>query len=683
MIMKKSLFSSFFLAFAIIISSSEEFLLGWYSDSDADYLKVLVGDKSNRYGYIDPYCEYYNLFLNYSVFNSYKLPDSIDFAKTTPFLSLSDSVVKNRLFVADLPRYSSLLRLLFAFPPGNSGIDSSVFSICVFDSSGSNVTESSLLRKSVFTGRRSNSPVYSSFSFFDSSDGTYACFDIKEKLVMTGRMNPYVYRHGSIFGFSFRKLASDGWFCINLIFSDKASHKSFSIISSRKVLSLLPQERLGEASLSLDGFIFPEKGNERRVDMSGLFETDALISNPAYLLLGDTIFRPFELNLDKILSLCGTTHDSLCDVVIYARNSEIADATLSFTNDFSLSVLKKAVDRIMDSGTNQLAGFYTGDEIERTEVFCHDRWMKKYSPANYPSVRLIKKKKNTLISLQDSIRNYIKTKGKIPFTLSTVHFYVDEDAAFSDYDTTFTLFTDSFIFYDDYSYTSSFVSNFLKAADLADSLSLKILYVGDAYSTKTKQAAEFDKIRWRFFVPTILGADGMLFYSYFSPKAKSLGEFKSDENKTAIGYFSKIFTESGYRESLSSSNRFTVELSGGERRLSSVSADYEGSIFLSYCFYNPKKAMSLESKNKRDAFRKDDSDIASVIALMKSGMYSVIDVTPAKEGLAGNISSHSLLPRAFRFKADFLADELNRIFSNNRPNDFEVRILKFVRIRGN
>ena len=670
-----------FLSFSVIFSS-DEFFLGWYSDSNSEYLKVLVGIKDNKYGYIDPYSKYYNLFLNYSVFNYFILPDSINISKTTPFLHIPDSLLLGKHFIADIPRYSSLFRLLFTFPPGEKNQDKTTFTIRVFDSIHNTVNNSN--DSGIFTGRNSRYPVYSYFSFEDfCNSGNYAIFDLNEEKILLDKNRPYVYTHGDILGFSYRLLNNKGWFCTEVKIVSKKGPLNLRIFSSSDVGILIPiKKNEHNIGLFLDGFISLDFSEKKNSDFTEMYNIDIVISDPSLLLLQDSVYKSFELNIKKFAELAGIEVDSILDFVFYLKDAEIADVLLSFSNEFSLNVLKETVDRIMKKDKSSLLGFYTADEIERSEVFFHDRWMRIYMPEIYPNGKINKKKKHTLLYVQDSIRSYIKSINKIPFTLSTIHFYTESKNTISEYNDVYSIYADSFIFYDDYSYTASFLNNFLKIRKLADSLSLKILYVGDAYSTKSKASMGFIKMKWKFFTPIIMGADGMLFFSYYLPKVKSYSQLLSDTNKMNIGYFTKYFTDTGMRISIQNSKRFITKLENNSSRISSVFNDTTGNIFFMYFITKKNSPMTNALQKKYFSFYKSDADLNEIKKLMREKDYYIADITPYIESSAFNqeiITSEN----SVAIKNESLCDSTNIIYILNKipfcelNSDFDIKIIRF------
>lgn len=668
----------------LLLSSEDEFLLGWYSDSDVDYLKVLTGQRENRYSYIDPYCRYYNLFLNYSVYNRFILPDSINFKQAVPFLEIYDKVGFDKHFIVDLPRYSSLFRLFFAFPDGKANTDTTTFSVKIFDESHNEVNRQYIPEGSIFMGRNVKYPVYSFLTFRDNSlKGWYATFDFNSEKLMLSSNSPYVYRHGSIFGFSFRKHSGAAWFCVRIkaVLSGRTDY--LNIFSSVSTDKHIPFDREGENSFFLDGFIQLRNDSFRQADLRHLFEEDLIISNPAYLSLGDTIFRPFEIDIKKLASLSGDSLDSIVDFSIYVKDADIADISISFPNDFSMNVLKIAIDKVLEESRNsqKLLGFYTADEIERSEVFLHDRWMRRYAAESYPSGRLTKKRKNTYLFLQNKIRAYIKSTGKIPFTLSTVHFYNENGGKFSDYNNRFTIFTDSFLFYDDYTNNRSFVDNFLKVSHLSDSLECRILFVNDAYSAKGHPARDFIRMRWKFFAPIIMGADGMLFYSYFSPKSKSFSQFISDTNKMTVGYLSKYITETGIRNSLLHLDEFKININDKESRISSVSSDSSGNIFFMYFIIDKSSLMQKNGNSRKLFFKAEDDDIRKIKMLMKENDCFVADITPNIDESNQNINDKTVA----NFYKTHISDSSNisQILNSGQYNillsDYDIKIIKLYK----
>ncbi len=658
----------------------ESIRIGWYSDSDAEYLKMATGVLPNKYGFIDPYHKYYNLFLNYSVFNYYDNFENVDLLKTTAVLNLDSTLVSDKKFIADLPRYSALSRLLFAFPQKSSFPDTFTFDIYIAFKDGAVKSDTSSIKKFSFTGRDNSYPVYSFLSSYSADTSYfYSEFNFNDKELFHSIKNPYVYKLADIVGFSFRKAERDSWFVVKIIFSKDKKDRELLICSDTSAYKNLPKNSLSEGIvLTLDGYISANYIDFKKMDFQEMYESDILISNPYYLSLSDTLFKCFDFNIKKLLKVVGKQElDSITDIIFYARNSDIADVSFSYDNAYSLSAMKSIVDRILTYKNKNIWGFYTADEVERSEVYNHDRWMHSYAVKIYPSNRILKKDKNTVKFLQNEIRKYIKSKGKTPFTLSTIHFYTEKGGMISDYDSSFSISTDSFIFYDDYSYTNSFVNNFLKLEKLSDSLSLKILYVGDAYSAPSKQSLSFNKMKWRFFTPLIMGADGMLFFSYSSRKVSSFSQLLADTNKMNIGYFSKFIYENGIIDCLPDAESFVIPTGKYLDRISSVFSDSVGNIFIMYFGRNLNTPLREDGNFRNMLFNEEDDDIREIKKLMKNNNCFVSDITPYLDESLNIISDESV--RSFYGAESCDSSDICKILNSNSFNllvsDYDVKII--------
>jgi len=185
------------------MSSTYSFPIGWYSDSDPEYMKVLLGITPNKYGFTDPFNNYYNIFMNYSIYNRIHDYSSVCLSDYIPFLKMDSSLIKDKKFIVDLPNHSALYRPLFNFKKSISFPDTYLFNTYSVSNGKKVPLNVASMKKNIKATASEDLPVFSIISSsLHQSDSGYTLFDFKENLVFDSVSNAVVYKYADVIGFA-------------------------------------------------------------------------------------------------------------------------------------------------------------------------------------------------------------------------------------------------------------------------------------------------------------------------------------------------------------------------------------------------------------------------------------------------------------------------------------------------
>ncbi len=654
-----------FINLNLFSNISNIYLVGWYLNSDEKISKSFL--KIDGGYYEDTYSDYYDLFIQYSLYNrekDFKQKDPSDFQ---PLLKLPHK----KYVIVTLPAYSTFSRTLFPFFNSDSNkVEILNYSkVYLIKNKKTLELDENDVKKYITTFWDKNLPTYGVLKVKNLKKDEKIIVEIDSQKVFNLKSNSAVNIHFDIFGLSYKLLNKNSF--INIIFDISYNGKTFSFIVGNKNDSYLDKKYKNylRTDFNLKNF-----SGDNKIKIKSV-EKKIYILNIPFETKNDTLWKTFQFDLkDFLKDKLKIENYEVKGLKIILKDTYIGNFTFSYKNQKKLEDLKYLIDKFSSLNDDRILGFYVEDEIESKTILNLDRWFFDYSGSIYKD-NLLKKKDETTIFYVDKISEYIKEKNLIPFILHSAQFYDyknDDKLKMIMFDDTSFLLKSDFIMFDDYLYDQFFPKRFKKIYDFAKQNSKKILYVADAYLNVKYLEQPFEKLKWRFFAPYIMGANGTIFYAYYYNKTDTKEKFEKDFYKQNIGLFSKFLKENSLKN-IENSKEFFIQKGNYERFSKIVITDKEKIYFLFFT-NSPDSCYPLNFN-----FVKEDEDIDYLSSILNGKDFKISQVD--FEFFKNNETKGSPFKSVNRNDGDDILKTLNKNGLSKFQNRFDVKILLFEYIK--
>jgi len=630
------------------------FPVGWYMDNNIEHFNTAVG-VDNHYKYTDPFSKYYNTFAVYNV-------NKLFFTGSPESIAASNigtkTVFENKYIIYDLPRYSSIFRVLY-YPDAYSdkvSIDDKIFKCMIIDTTFSIIKKSSdvkAFKKAYFQSLVNIDFPKSKYPFF------YSLF-LKSDSMFSDKETE-VYRYGDIFSFSYMFRDSSSFLIVKLEVSTPNGYKTILICPELKLHKDTPVirnlEKLDYSLIVTDSLIFAG-GNT--IQFPKLISFDA--SGKAI-----SSWKYFSFNIDTILYYgIGETRLKTVNISYFADNVTMGQTLFSFNNKFAEEKVKKIVESISKQTKNKIFGFYLSDEFERKEVLSLSRWAdgQKISSDNY------------LESYITNMYSYIDSLEYLPLVLSTTQTKLNKEAYPILFEKRMDKFRNPIFMFDDYTDGNAYIDYFYKIRSRADSMGSSVLFVSDAYRLTDSFTGDFENIRFKLLSSIILGADGIMFYSYYSNFPKNFSAFLKDPNKIGVGLTSQYLHDYFIQNRSIFNRKFFKNDKSRYSMITADSAIYWGIL--------TKKASSGKAENVY--IGKKDIDYKYLSSLVdKTHGYAVFEISPylQSQKLADSLSLPTYIYPSGSYivkksSSDKILSSVNKLLQNKRFTENSIRFFCIV-----
>ncbi len=624
----------------IFINNNKPFFpLGWYLTNTKNITNIIIGNKNKSYsGFTDPFSDYYNTFLIYSGnhFNKENYHLGLDIKKIHSFLN---NAGKNKFFIIDLPRYSTLFRVLFLTTSKEKKDFKSEYADYYTIDNHLNKIKST---KKLYLYKNEKEPVSYIYDFSEFDDH-FCIFNVKKNF-FTYKYNASLYRNADILNFSLKTLSYSSDILMKISLENDDSKKAIWICSSNTFL------------------------------IKNSFDNN-ILGNPDSIILIETDinkWNAFSINISE--SINKDPHMIITGLTIIGKNILLGPISFLMGNKKSIKIIDYIVSELKDY--ENILGFYTLDELEYKEILNSEKW------AYYINGKRNSDLKNgKILDLIIEENRIIKKYGFTPFNLSTAgysqnnKFFMNEN----DYDE----LRKPVYFFDTYSYKDDYINALIEAKKRADKFGSGLIIVNDAYSNKKRKALSFYLTKFKFFSSLIFGANGMLFYSYSSPVTDNYENFQNDTNKQNVGQLSEYFHKHGLNDMyLHYHNSFiNNKLNIG----SLIMKDSLGRICFMYTnikghenYYNP-----CSTKEMKIAFENDNIEINKIKKILGDKEYFIIDISPYSENKKFPKNGFSFFSEYNYVSKDNLTETLNTSPFNILLHPYDIRIIIFIPIEFN
>lgn len=571
-----NLFFLFFLFFFILnlnASYEKNYYVGWYLNNDEKISKSVIGIEGGYYK--DDFSNYYDIFIQYSLYNREKNLKKTDPLKFQTLLNLPHS----KYLIVTLPAYSTFSRNLFHFFNSDSNIVSimSYGEVFLIDKKNTKILDETNIKNYISTFWDKDIPTYGVLKVKNLKKDEKLLIKIDKNKVFNLNSNAAVNIYFDIFGLSYKLLNNKSF--ITLIFDIYSGDSTFHFIVGNRVNTFIDKNY---KNFIKTDFALKKISSNTKVKLY-YEEIKRYILNMPLKTTNDTLWKTFQFNLRDFLDeKFGIKNYSVTGLKIILKDTYIGNFNFSYKNEKKIEQSKFIVDSICSLKDKRIIGFYLEDEIEPKNVINLDRWFFDYRKDIYKN-NLLKREEETIIYYLKQMIEYIISKNYIPFVLHSAQFYDyknDDKLKLMMFEDTSFLIANDYIMFDDYLYDEFFLKRFKKIYDFAKQNSKKILYIGDAYKDIKNDRLKFDKIKWRFFSPYILGSNGIIFYAYYYNNTDSKEKFQNDFYKQKIGIFSKFLSETSLKK-IENSKEFVVQ-KGSYERYSKIVVTDDGRIFFLY-----------------------------------------------------------------------------------------------------
>ncbi|MEO0288311.1 MAG: hypothetical protein ABIN00_01545 [candidate division WOR-3 bacterium] len=554
-------------------SIEKEYLVGWYLNNDEKISKSFLGIDGGYYK--DDFSVYYDLFIQYTLYNREKDLTKIDPLKFQPLLKLHHT----KYVIVTLPSYSTFSRNLFSFFNSDSN-NTSIFQygkVFLINRKSRKILDEDNIKNYVSTFWDKKIPTYGVLKVKNLKEEEKLLIEIDKDKIFNLKSNAAVNIYFDIFGLSYKLLNKNSY--INIIFDLSFEDTFLNFIIGNRSNTFIDQKY---KNFIRTDFNISKIEGYKKIKMLKQDRVKYILNLPTDQTL-DTIWQTFQFNLRDFLDeKFGLKNYKIVGLKIILKDTYLGNFSFSYKNQKKIEQAKFIVDSLCSLNDKRIIGFYLEDEIEPKNVINLDRWFFEYHPDIYKN-NLLKRYDETTVYYMNEIMDYVKNKNYIPFVLHSAQFYDyknDNRLKLMMFEDTSFLLTSDYIMFDDYLYDEFFLKRFKKIYDFAKQNSKRILYIGDAYKDVKDDKFKFDKIKWRFFSPYILGSNGIIFYAYYYNNTDSKEKFQNDFYKQKIGLFSKFLNETSLKR-IEHSKEFFVQ-KGSYERYSKIVITGDGKIFFLY-----------------------------------------------------------------------------------------------------
>ncbi|HAF08386.1 MAG: hypothetical protein XD76_1358 [candidate division TA06 bacterium 32_111] len=641
--------------------SLNTYLVGWYLNPDEKISKSFL--KLDDGYYKDSYSDYYDIFIQYSLYNrekDFKQKDPLDFQ---PLLKLPHK----KHVIVSLPAYSTFSRNLFSFFNSDSNkVDILKYSKVFLVKNKKNFSlDENEVKKYISTFWDKNLPTYGVLKVKNLKKDERIILEIDSKKVFNLNSNSAVNIYFDIFGLSYKLLNENSY--INIIFNISYEDRRFWFIVGNKNCSHLDKKY---KNFIRTDFNLKKFSGDKKIKIKEEEKKRYILSIP-FETKNDTLWKTFQFNLkDFLKDKLKIENYEVKGLKIILKDAYLGNFSFSYKNQKKLEELKYLIDKFSSLNDERILGFYVEDEIEAKSIINLDRWFFDYNSSLYKD-NLLKKKEETTVFYVDMVSEYIKEKNLIPFILHSAQFYDyknDDKLKMIMFDDTSLLLKSDFIMFDDYLYDRFFPKRFKKIYDFAKKNSKKILYVADAYLDVKYMDKPFEKLKWRFFAPYIMGANGTIFYAYYYNKTDTKEKFEKDFYKQKIGLFSKFLKETSLNK-IENSKEFLIK-NGDFERFSKIVKPNKDKIYFLFFSNNPDSSYPSTFE-----FFREDEDIDYLLSILKGKEYKISQVD--FKYFEGDGRKGSPFKTFNRKDKDDLLKILNQNGFSTFQNRFDVKILLF------
>ncbi|MEO0234865.1 MAG: hypothetical protein ABIN39_04745 [candidate division WOR-3 bacterium] len=554
-------------------SIEKEYLVGWYLNNDEKISKSFLGIDGGYYK--DDFTTYYDIFIQYTLYNREKDLTKIDPLKFQPLLNLPHT----KYVIITLPSYSTFSRNLFSFFNSDSNNISILKygKVFLINKNSRKILDEENIKNYISTFWDKEIPTYGVLKVKDLKKDEKILIEIYKDKIFNLKSNAAVNIYFDIFGLSYKLLNKNSY--INIIFDLSFEDSFFHFIIGNRTNTFIDQKY---KNFIRTDFNISKISGSKKINISKQDREKYILNLPSDQTL-DTIWQTFQFNIKDFLDeKFGLKNYRIVGLRIILKDTYLGNFNFSYKNQKKVQQAKFIVDSLCSLGDKRIIGFYLEDEIEPKTIINLDRWFFEYRNDIYKN-NLLKRNDETTIYYINEIIDYIKSKNHIPFVLHSAQFYDyknDDKLKLMMFEDTSFLITSDYIMFDDYLYDEYFLKRFKKIYDFAKQNSKKILYIGDAYKDIKNDKLKFDKIKWRFFSPYILGSNGIIFYAYYYNNTDSREKFQNDFYKQKIGLFSKFLSETSLKR-IENSKEFFVQ-KGSYERYSKIVLTNDEKIFFLY-----------------------------------------------------------------------------------------------------
>lgn len=602
-----------FLGLNINGAIEKEYLVGWYLNNDEKISRSFLGIDGGYYK--DDFSKYYDIFIQYTLYNREKDFTKTDPLKFQPLLNLPHT----KYAIVSLPAYSTFSRNLFSFFNSDSN-NVSIFQygkVFLIDRKNRKMLlDEKNIKDYISTFWDKNVPTYGVLKVKNLKEEEKILIVIDNDKIFNLKSNAAVNIYFDIFGLSYRLLNKNSY--INIIFDLSFEDSILHFIIGNRSNTFIDQKY---KNFIRTDFNFNRISGIKKGKLTEKERVKYILNTPLNQI-NDTIWQTFQFNLKNFLDeKFGLKNYRIVGLRIILKDTYLGNFNFSYENQKKVQQAKFIIDSLCSLADKRIIGFYLEDEIEPKRIINLDRWFFEYCIDIYKN-NLLKRDDETALYYLNQIIDYIKSKNLIPFVLHSAQFYDyknDDKLKLMMFDDTSFLLKSDYIMFDDYLYDEFFLKRFKKIYDFAKRNSKKILYVGDAYKDLKDDKLKFDKIKWRFFSPYILGSNGTIFYAYYYNNPYSKEKFQNDFYKQQIGLFSKFLSETSLKR-IENSKEFFVH-KGSFERYSKIVIPGDGKIFFLYLTNTKDENYPLNCQ-----FDLEDEDLVDLKSLLEDKEFRIYQV---------------------------------------------------------
>ncbi len=597
----------------------------------------------------DPFGKYYNTHIVYTEYNKMRVLLKENLLKIHSYL---DTPLN---FIVDLPRYSSEYRILFsynAYDPASAHLSSH---FKVYDADN-NLNQSK------------KDPDFKKADGFEAGMQAGAeSFTVIEP-VNSSIINPanaMIYAYPDIVNIKFKPYSGTYAMAVIIGYEDD----SRIIICGGNASEIFREDPNTIIISNLTDIMYGSKIS--RHTAKELFDIGIItvLDDNAE----DDVWRTYSVNLNKLSEYNGIkrANDRVSSVKIAVRNLILGNVVFMNEKEKTLERCKAVIDAL--AGKKNILGFYVCDEFEWKEMLHNDRYNTLSDHLPFNNYLTGSRNSNGLLEITEDICGFIEKRAQTPFVLSTgstgqgYRDMLDDETA---------SLRKNFLMFDYYGYNDKYAELMIKAKQYALKNRIGLIYVGDAYSDRQKKHLGFILNKYRFFSPLAAGADGMFFYSYFSPSPEGKTLFE-DPDKMNIGYFAKILKKSGLSDALA--NYKKTVFAG---MMMTAAKDENGNIYIIRSAQKDLNAYYGLDYDEPLIMEFSGEEIDCIAEIMDKGGYTLIDMTPYTFLKDSIINDENALFAAFwrtGINKNSLKENLEQDIYDKLLNSHDVRVMKLIK----
>lgn len=568
--------------------SSRIFPIGWYLSNKNG--NVSIPGINNE----DPFGKYYNTHIVYTEYNKMRILLKKNLIKIHSYL---DTPLN---FIVDLPRYSSEYRILFsynAYDPASAYL-SSHFKVYDADDNLNQSKKNPDFKKAdgFETGMQAGAESFTVIEPVNSS--------------IINPANAIIYAYPDIVSIKFKPYSGNYAMAVIISYEDD----SRIIICGGNAYEIFKGNRNTVIISNLTDVMYGSKISRHTAkELFDIGIITVLDDN-----VEDDVWKTYSVNLNRLSEYNGIkrTNKRVSSVKIAIKNLMLGNVVFMNKKEKTLERCEAVIDGL--AGKKNILGFYVCDEFEWKELLHNDRYNTLSEHLPFKNYLTGSQNGNSLLEITEDICGLIEKRGQTPFVLSTgssgqgYRDMLDDETA---------SLRRNFLMFDYYGYNDKYAELMIKAKQYALKNRIGLIYVGDAYSDRQKKPLGFILNKYRFFSPLAAGADGMFFYSYFSPppEGKILLE---DPDKMNLGYFTKMFSQYGIIDAFTNHKETVLA-----EMIMTVAKNKQGNVFIArsganglnnYYGLNYDKPLIKEFSNE---------ELQCIERVAGKGEFTLIDIT--------------------------------------------------------